>query len=75
MSDEELIKTARQAMADLWYYNDGKFLDYEQSAYNCLRLLCLRLESLSKESPVSEIDYKRLVNALYPKDNSKIFRP
>ncbi len=45
MSDAELIKTARQAMADLWFYNDGKFFDYEQSAYNCLRLLCIRLET------------------------------
>ena len=44
MTDQELIQTTKQAMEDLWNSNNGKLLDYEQTAYNCLRLLCERLE-------------------------------
>lgn len=44
MTDQELIQTSKQAMDDLWNSNNGNLLDYEQTAYNCLRLLCIRLE-------------------------------
>ena len=44
MTDQELIQTAKQAMEDLWNSNNGKLMDYEQSAYNCLRLLCEKVE-------------------------------
>lgn len=47
MTDQELIQTAKQAMEDLWNSNNGKLMDYEQSAYNCLRLLCIRLEEVT----------------------------
>ena len=37
MTNSELIQTARQAMKDLSATN---MLEHEQTAYNCLRLLC-----------------------------------
>ena len=52
MTDQELIQTSKQAMEDLWNSNNGKLLDYEQTAYNCLRLLCKRLEEIE----LQEID-------------------
>lgn len=42
MSNNELIETARQAMKDLWDINQGRLLEHEQTAYNCLRLFCDR---------------------------------
>ena len=41
MSNTELIETARQAMKDLSATN---MLEHEQTAYNCLRLLCEKAE-------------------------------
>lgn len=52
MTYQELIQTSKQAMDDLWNSNNGKLLDYEQTAYNCLRLLCKRLEEIE----LQEID-------------------
>jgi len=52
MTDQELIQTSKQAMDDLYKFNDGKLMDYEMSAYNCLRLLCARLEEIE----LQEID-------------------
>lgn len=52
MTDQKLIQTSKQAMEDLWNSNNGKLLDYEQTAYNCLRLLCKRLEEIE----LQEID-------------------
>lgn len=45
MTNKELIETARQAMEDLWEINQGRLLEHEQTAYNCLRLFCERLEA------------------------------
>lgn len=43
MTNKELIETAKQAMKDLWELNQGRLLEHEQTAYNCLRLFCERL--------------------------------
>ena len=45
MTNPELIETAKQAMSDLLSTSQGKMLEHEQSAYNCLRLFCERIES------------------------------
>jgi len=42
MTNKELVETAKQAMKDLSAGNN--MLDYEQTAYNCLRLFCERIE-------------------------------
>jgi hypothetical protein len=70
MTDQELIQTARQAMEDLWNSNNGKLMDYEQSAYNCLRLLCIRLEEITLIDPPDDaggvpnlIGVKKIVRA------------
>jgi len=54
MTNQELIETAKQAMKDLVSTSDGKMLEHEQSAYNCLRLLCERVESQECEVACGE---------------------
>lgn len=44
MTNKELIETAKEAMKDLFELNQGRLLEHEQTAYNCLRLFCIRLE-------------------------------
>jgi hypothetical protein len=51
MTNRELIETARQAMKDLSAEN---MLEHEQTAYNCLRLLCNRLDKIEIMRPVIE---------------------
>jgi len=46
MKNTELIELSRQAMNNLWHLNGGKLLEHEQTAYNCLRLLCNRLDKI-----------------------------
>jgi hypothetical protein len=51
MTNNELIKTATQAMKDL---SAANMLEHEQTAYNCLRLLCARLDKIEIMRPVIE---------------------
>lgn len=51
MTNKELIETARQAMKDLSATN---MLEHERTAYNCLRLLCGRLDRIERMRPVIE---------------------
>ncbi len=46
MTNKELIECSRQAMNDLWHLSGGKLMEHEQTAYNCLRLLCNRLDKI-----------------------------
>lgn len=46
MTNPELIETAKDAMKDLWEINQGRLLEHEQTAYNCLRLFCARIEKI-----------------------------
>ena len=41
MTNKELIETAKQAMKDL---SAANMLEHEQTAYNCLHLLCEKAE-------------------------------
>ena len=54
MTNRELIETAKQAMSDLLSTSQGKMLEHEQSAYNCLRLFCERIESQECEVACGE---------------------
>lgn len=51
MKNNELIKTARQAMKALSATN---MLEHERTAYNCLRLLCDRLDKIEIMRPLIE---------------------
>lgn len=43
MTNEQLIEQAKEAMKQL---SASPMLEHEQSAYNCLRLFCKRLEKI-----------------------------
>lgn len=47
MTDKELIQHTREIMAEIHTFNNGKLVEYEQNAYNCLRMLSDRLEIMS----------------------------
>lgn len=51
MKNSELVELARQAMKDL---SASNMLEHEQTAYNCLRLLCDRLDRIEIMRPVIE---------------------
>lgn len=51
MTTQELIQKSKQAMEDLWNLNQGKLLEHEQRAYNCLRLLIKKVESITPVYP------------------------
>jgi len=71
MTDKELIETAKQAMKDLWELNQGRLLEHEQTAYNCLRLFCERLEQIEKSHEITDKEYKNLMKQLYPEPRRK----
>lgn len=50
MTNNELIETAKETMKDIWELNQGRLLRHEQTAYNCLRLFCERLEEMDKHA-------------------------
>jgi len=54
MSNKELVETAKQAMKDLSAGNN--MLEHEQTAYNCLRLFCERVEQTKElQSVIGQI--------------------
>lgn len=62
MTNAELIANARETMKDIWYINNGKLMEYEQNAYNQLRLLADRLEQVEQHPPL--IDQGILIAAI-----------
>lgn len=54
ISDQELIDLSREAMADIHKFSGGKLMEWEQTAYNCLRLF-IKKKELAEEDQWVEI--------------------